>query len=381
MSSKKTSTTHQVMTPDNPDWVTQPIQGLLGNINSLAGKDPGQFVAGANPLLTQAGTGAGALTTNPGFGDASSMFKSIGGAPANTATGASLLDNLQSYMNPYTNDVVNTTLKGYDQNSDITRTNQALGIARTKAFGGSGEALTKSLTEGQLATGRAQTEAQLRDQAFNTGAGLSLSDAQLRQQNSEFNAGQKDSALTRGLAAAQGLTGNAAAKTGAENTNIATQGNIGSILQQLDQAKAGAPLNVLQTLAGITGSLPLNLYQGQTTDGTTVTKSSNPLGALASLAGLAAIPFTGGLSAGLLGGLGMGSVPTAAFGAFASDRRLKRDVEKLGERPDGIGVYAFRYLWSKAQHIGVMAQEVLKVKPEAVVTMPNGFYAVDYARL
>ena len=31
--------------------------------------------------------------------------------------------------------------------------------------------------------------------------------------------------------------------------------------------------------------------------------------------------------------------------------------------------------------VGVMAQEVLKVEPEAVIVAPDGFYRVDYARL
>lgn len=80
---------------------------------------------------------------------------------------------------------------------------------------------------------------------------------------------------------------------------------------------------------------------------------------------------------GLMGGLF--SLGSAAI--TASDVRLKRDIEKIGERPDGLGVYAYRYLWSPLRHIGVMAQEVLWVKPEAVLRMSNGFYAVDYGKL
>lgn len=79
----------------------------------------------------------------------------------------------------------------------------------------------------------------------------------------------------------------------------------------------------------------------------------------------------------LLGGLaGLGQ---AAI--FASDLRLKRDIQRIGTRPDGLGVYLYRYVWGPMLHVGVMAQEVLRVKPHAVVTMPNGYMAVDYGAL
>ena len=44
----------------------------------------------------------------------------------------------------------------------------------------------------------------------------------------------------------------------------------------------------------------------------------------------------------------------------------------------GLGLYRFRYLGDTTDYVGVMAQEVLKWMPQAVVTRPDGFYAVDY---
>ena len=48
----------------------------------------------------------------------------------------------------------------------------------------------------------------------------------------------------------------------------------------------------------------------------------------------------------------------------------------------GRSIYEFSYRNDPAQHRyrGVMAQEVLDV-PGAVVTMPNGYYAVNYTAL
>lgn len=60
-----------------------------------------------------------------------------------------------------------------------------------------------------------------------------------------------------------------------------------------------------------------------------------------------------------------------------SDRRLKTDIEKVGKLHNGLNVYAYRYIDGGPRHIGVMADEVQAVKPEAVAEV-GGFLAVDY---
>jgi hypothetical protein len=64
-----------------------------------------------------------------------------------------------------------------------------------------------------------------------------------------------------------------------------------------------------------------------------------------------------------------------------SDIRLKRDITLLARLDNGIGRYSYRYLWTDTVYVGVMAQEVLDIVPEAVITDPDGYYRVDYARL
>lgn len=65
-----------------------------------------------------------------------------------------------------------------------------------------------------------------------------------------------------------------------------------------------------------------------------------------------------------------------------SDARLKRDIILVGRRDDGLGLYQYRYLWSDTVYVGVMAQEVALLYPDAVVR--NGmddYLRVDYGRL
>lgn len=64
-----------------------------------------------------------------------------------------------------------------------------------------------------------------------------------------------------------------------------------------------------------------------------------------------------------------------------SDIRLKRDIARVGRLANGLNLYRYRYLWSDAVHVGVMAQEVQVLLPEAVVRGADGFLRVDYARL
>lgn len=64
-----------------------------------------------------------------------------------------------------------------------------------------------------------------------------------------------------------------------------------------------------------------------------------------------------------------------------SDRRAKKDIVKVG-KVDDLNLYRYRYKGedkSTPKHLGVMAQEVEKVKPEAVI---NGgkFKLVDYGK-
>jgi opacity protein-like surface antigen len=64
-----------------------------------------------------------------------------------------------------------------------------------------------------------------------------------------------------------------------------------------------------------------------------------------------------------------------------SDVRLKRDIVALGQLDNGLTLYRYRYLWSEELFVGVMAQEVAELVPDAVTLRPEGYLAVDYAQL
>jgi hypothetical protein len=89
----------------------------------------------------------------------------------------------------------------------------------------------------------------------------------------------------------------------------------------------------------------------------------------------------------MMGGLfGLGaSALTAGLPFMLSDERTKTEIEPLGEMDVGgaepVGVYAYEYKHDPGtKHVGTMAQEVLKVRPDAVVPMGK-YLGVNYGKL
>lgn len=72
---------------------------------------------------------------------------------------------------------------------------------------------------------------------------------------------------------------------------------------------------------------------------------------------------------------------------MASDRRLKKNIVKIGKTKDGINIYKWNWkkfakkIFGHYPHVGVIAQEVMKIKPEAVSAGRFGFLMVNYSLL
>jgi uncharacterized membrane protein YgcG len=91
--------------------------------------------------------------------------------------------------------------------------------------------------------------------------------------------------------------------------------------------------------------------------------------------GMASAGGGGGFRGGGGGGRGGGG------GGRRSDIALKHDVLLLGHLANGLGYYRFSYLGSTKPYVGVIAQEVQTVVPEAVTRGPDGYLRVHYEQL
>lgn len=350
MSSQKTTqTSTQTMTPNNPQWVTDTIQGLSGNINSLAGQNPKSFFAGPTGLtqtqfdLTSALTptvsswlnDAGNLAKWADDGYTASLMQAANtdaaqAAPASHATASTAADNMGAYYNPYQQQVVDSTLSTLDKARQLAQNTSGQGAILAGQYGGSRQGVLDRTANQDFLKQVGDTTGQLNYQGFNTAAQLGAGDADRLTNTSQFNAGQDNTlaALNAQLQQQANLANAgyqqeaAAANQGA--TNNASQFNLQNMLnsagllgqlgqtgvgllsdsaqtqQGLAQQQAQAPLSVLQLLSGAAGSLPYGLFQGNTTTGTGTVKQSG--GLLGQLGGLAM--GIGGLGSGL-GSLGV----------------------------------------------------------------------------
>ncbi|MDH6263153.1 DUF3300 domain-containing protein [Bradyrhizobium sp. BR13661] len=87
----------------------------------------------------------------------------------------------------------------------------------------------------------------------------------------------------------------------------------------------------------------------------------------------------GGMAA--RGGGGGGGRGGGGGGGRRSDIALKHDIVLLGHLSNGLGYYRFSYIGSERAYVGVMAQEVAQVMPDAVTRGSDGYLRVYYEKL
>ena len=274
----QTTTNHSVVTPTTPDWLSNGAQSLNWGIQKIGGASPYDYVAPVSALERQAETAAFGLG-KPAGGDA--WFSNLLDAPAPDVSPASLLDNLSAYYSPYRQEVVDAATADFDFDAGRTRAAQDLAIAGQGAFGGSGAALAKSATEGELARARSSGLSQRLHQMFTTSAGLSGQDADRRQQASTANAQMASQDRQMKIQAALD-------RAASHRADIAAQAALGAQLRGADDAMRKAPLTVLGSQIDMFSGLPLALFKGQVetstgTNNSTSKESGASLGEIAQL--------------------------------------------------------------------------------------------------
>ncbi len=131
-----------------------------------------------------------------------------------------------------------------------------------------------------------------------------------------------------------------------------------------------APYQNLQNYSGlINGYGGLGGTTSQTPSGTA--KATGAVGGAVAGAQLGSQVYPGW---GTLIGGGLG-----ALAGYYSDRRLKTDITRVGTLDSGLPVYRYRYKGDFHYQIGVMADEVREVRPNAVSRDISGYDRVNYA--
>ncbi|MDF3016333.1 MAG: hypothetical protein K0R44_1558 [Thermomicrobiales bacterium] len=248
------------------------LTDYAGKVSDFLETDPSQYVAPASPLQQQAFAGAQnlggwqapqqqALGMAQGAGAAgASTYQAPQLGAANQAAGVniaaapkadaqSLLTNIQSYMNPYTDRVVDSTLANYDDYSGQQAAALQSQQARTGAFGGSRAGVAQGQFEADRGRNRAATEYGMRSDAFNTGAMLSGQDADRRQNASFFNIGNEQQ---RNISQAGFDSSRNMYNTGAQNQFSLAQGGFDADAARFNASAQEAQYQRALQAAGLT---------------------------------------------------------------------------------------------------------------------------------
>lgn len=251
-------------------------QTYLGNLNyatEVANKLPAQQFAGFTPTY-QAGEQAVTAAAQGGLGTqnlntAADLTAALGAYSPQAVQAAQLNPaNISQYMNPYTQQVVDTTMADMERarQQAIGQINQQATAA--KAFGGSRQAVAQDLTNQQYGQQLASTLANLRSQGYTQAANMLAQNVANQQQANLANqaAGLSGAQFRLGAAQQLGALGGAQ-QAGQYQAGQALMG-LGSAQQQLAQQQLDAtrnlPLQQLQTIQSALGLNPANLGMTQT---------------------------------------------------------------------------------------------------------------------
>ena len=263
----------------------------------------------------------------------------------------SILDrDIGAYQNPYTQQVVDTTLADLDRSRQMAIGRNQDSAIGAGAFGGSRSGVLEAETNRAFAEQAARTAAGLRQGGFDRATSLAGQDISREIGNRGFQAG---------------LFGNQLAD---QYSNLGLLANIGRQQQGLQQAGLDQAYNQFldargygpQQIGLLSSALGLMPQQTSTTQtGRKETGTGDVLGTAAQLA--------------------------SAF--MMSDQRMKKDITFIGKEK-GHNIYSWNWNdkaksigWDKFPTIGVLAQEVKRYMPEAVIEDADGYYRVNYGAL
>lgn len=179
----------------------------------------GERTAQFSPLQQQSYENAALMQSQPQLQDATALAGLAGLGALNTQytfnpyqtqqfTGA----NVQQYMSPYMQNVVERQQQDAQRQAQIAQQAQGAQAARAGAFGGSGDYLMRAQAAGNLARQKGDIQAQglqaayqNAQQQFNQSQAQNLAGQQLNAQQQQFGAGLGLQGLQTALSGAQGL--------------------------------------------------------------------------------------------------------------------------------------------------------------------------------
>lgn len=346
-----------------PQWVQNAAQKNLNAAyqvsGNMMGPYSGQRVAGMTPdqMANIQGLQNNIGSTNPAFAYAQNATAGLTNyQPGMVNAGQLSGTDLSSYMNPYTQNVIQSGMNALDAQRMQALNQVGDQAIRAGAFGGSRQGITEAATNAGASMQAGQLASQLMNQNFMQAQNAANTDINRNLQAQQLNQAAGLTGANLNLAAANQLgnlasagqqsflTGLQAAMAGQQ----AIQGQNQNVLDARRQYYTEQQQFPLQQLQIPLQALGISPY-GSTTTQTVPTTGS---------------PFLSGLG-GLLSLFGGGGI--------FSDKTQKTDIQKLGRDPEtGLDMYAYRYKGDPKSYpkvVGPMAQDIEKQYPGSTETV------------
>tara|TARA_B100000768_G_scaffold96721_1_gene90192 strand:- start:3142 stop:4224 length:1083 start_codon:yes stop_codon:yes gene_type:complete len=280
-------------------------------------------------------------------------------APQIGQTGSLLGADIGAYQSPYQQQVIDQSMADIQRQADIARTRAQSSAIGAGAFGGSRATLLEGESQRPYIEQQARTAAGLRQSGFEQAQRAAESDIARQQQMAmfapefELRSRQQQAGLLGGVGMEQ-------------QARLGQLGQIGQQQQQLQQMGLQAPYEEFQRALA---------YGPQ------------QFGLLAAGQGVSTPTSTTQQKTGLGDVLGTAAQLAGSYFIGQSDERLKENIKPIGKSENGHNLYTWDWndkakeLGVNTPTIGVLAQEVKKYMPEAVITDENGYYMVNYGVL
>ena len=278
--------------------------------------------------------------------------------------------NLEDYMNPFTENVVDRSIDNAERSGRLATRKIRDQATQSRAFGGSRQAIQEAVQQAETTRGVGDLSAQLWEKAYDKGTEAQRADWGRQFQNIASQKGLAESQINAAKAAQLGLSSDyfnllSGGKMIEDKDREKLEETYKKFIEKRDWDK-----NQLTWLAGLLGITPV----GHTED---ITKTESSVSNTKSKGGMD------------FGGIMGGGLSLLSMMMGASDKELKTNIEKLGTDPKTkLPVYAYDYkadvenrkVTVAPKRVGYMAQDVERKYPKAVKKIA-GKRVIDYTQL
>ncbi|WP_213287598.1 tail fiber domain-containing protein [Bradyrhizobium sp. sGM-13] len=342
-----------------PAYLESAAQTNVSNAMNFANKPFEAYTGEMTAPLTQNQKDAFGLiksiagSSNPYLSDIQDLYKQFSTAPASTIT-APTTGEIEQYMNPYLMAALQPQLDDIARQGINTRKSLDAQSTMDGAFGDARSGVERAEARRNEDILRTNTIGKGYSDAF-TSAMANLMDTK------KTNATLNETALQRAITGGKALQDLDLSQVNRGLTTADALAKAGKTEQETNQAADTAKFQEFlrgqgwdaQKIALVTSALA---GTPKSTTQTTVEEQPNNSGW------------------GIIGSLTSSLLP-----AIISDRRVKEDISVIGATLDGLPIYRFKYIGDDRWQIGLMADDVEAVTPDAVMEV-GGLKVVDYEK-